>query len=289
LARLPRLSDAARATLLELLEHPVAGIRAGAAAAVSKHAVEAGVPLLMNRLLDPDTEVRSTAVRALMSMVPDTSADLVKRRMHEETNSEVASDAYYALQRAGKLTRADLLQILDSPSLDQLRSRAVYDLQWTPADHDLAARLLADPSQPVRLQAALGLLRLDMPALANVLIQRLQVEQDATIINHLLTMLGRLAAPEAADALARWVVSMDDFHRLTALEGLLRLDKKRARKLAEAMLQEALRRNASGGYLYTIASLTSSMRRTGTWRAEIRGEQARRTIGAWLARVFGAR
>jgi hypothetical protein len=214
LPRLPRLSDAAQTRLPDLLEHPVAEVRSGAAAALRKHAIQAGVPLLTKRLLDPDAQVRSLAARGLMSLVPGTSAGAVRRRMLEETDAHATSAAYFALDRAGKLTRDDLLQILHSPSLQELRSLAVYYLQWTPADRELAARLLADPSRQVRIHAAL--LRIDIPVLAPVLIQRLQ-EQDAMIIDHLLTLPGRLAAPAAADVLARWAASADDFRRLNAL------------------------------------------------------------------------
>jgi HEAT repeat protein len=270
LGRLPRLSEAGQTQLLGLLEHPVAGVRAGSVAAVQKHAVQAGIPLLAKQLVDPATGVRSLAAQALMAMAPDPSANVVKRSMREETSDDAASAAYLALDKAGKLTRTDLLQILYSSSLERLRALAARALQWTPADHDLAARLLADPSRHVRLHASLGLLRVDIPALASVLMQRLQEERDATIIDHLLNMLGRLADPEAADVLARWAISEDDFHRLKALEGLLRLNDERARKLADAMLREhrrPLRRDTTGhqSHVDTISTVTSRMLRTRRW------------------------
>jgi hypothetical protein len=218
-----------------------------------------------------------------MSLSPDPSADAVKRSMREETDGHVASAAYMALDKAGRLTRADLLQILHSASLERLRARAAHTLQWTPADHDLAARLLADPSRHVRLSAALGLLRVEIPALASVLMQRLHEEGDATIIDHLLTMLGRLANPAAADVLARWAITEDDFHRLNALEGLLRLNDERARKLADAMLREdrrPLRRDATGhrSHVDTISTLTSRMLRTRRWL---------RLQKTWIGRLRG--
>jgi HEAT repeat protein len=270
--RLPRLSESAAAQVTEYLHDPLADVRSGACAAIRKFALTPALERVGELLGDTAPQVRREAVWTLMELAPDRWAEAVRRTMLQESDSGVASSALSCLKEAGRLRRSGLLHIMETSRLASLRGSAVYYLDCGAlgaADMDLAIRLLNDPDRQVRLYAALGLRQSKLRLPAAVLIACLQTEEDAIIADHLQAMLGACADPAASQVLLQWTTAADDFHRLAALEGLIRLGDKRAVAVAREMLREKRtprRVDANGGMRSHVLTI-----RTLVWRTLLRG------------------
>jgi HEAT repeat protein len=281
--RLPRLSEPAAAQVIEYLRDPLADVRSGACAAIRKFALTPALERVGELLGDAAPQVRREAVGTLMEVAPDRWADAVRRMMLRDPDSDVASSAIRRLKDAGRLRRADLLHIIETSSLGSLRGSAVYYLDCSglgTADMDLAIGLLNDPDRQVRLYAALGLRQSKLQLPAAALIACLEWEEDATIADHLLTMLGARADPAASQVLLRRATAADDFHRLAALEGLIKIGDKRAVAVAREMLWEKRpprRVDANGGIRSHVLTI-----RTLVWRTLLR--EAPRGVLRSLAR-----
>jgi HEAT repeat protein len=269
--RLPRLSDPAAAQVIEYLRDPLADVRSGACSVIRRFALTPALERVGELLGDSASQVRREAVLTLMELVPDRSAEDVRQTMLREPDYSVASSALFRLKDAGRLRQTDLLHVIETSRLDSLRGLAVYYLDWGglgAADTDLAIRLLNDPDKQVRLYAALGLRHSKLRLPAAVLIACLEREEDATIADHLLAMLGARADPAASPVLLQWATAADDFHRLAALEGLIRLGDERAVTVAREMLRAKRpprRVDANGGIRSHVLTI-----RTLVWRTLLR-------------------
>jgi HEAT repeat protein len=266
-SRLPRLSDAAAAQVTAYIRHPLAEVRAGACAAVRKFEIRSGVDMVAALIGDPEASVRKEAVRTLMQLEPDRWADAVRDAVHRETDENAASSALFRLKESGKLAQSDLRRLIESSTQEGIRASAVYHLDWDAlgsGDRDLATRLLNDPSRTVRNYAVLGLRQSRHPPETPMLIDLLEREQDPVIIHLLLESLCERADPAAAPVLLKLARAGDDFHRLKALEGLIRIGDGRAMEIATGMLEEnrrPSRRVGSGSQTHTdtIGTLVSRM------------------------------
>jgi HEAT repeat protein len=270
-SRLPRLSNAAAAQVAAHLDHPLPDVRAGVCAAVRKFEIRSGIDRVAERLADPVPEVRRQAVWTLMQLERDRWAEVIRRVMHAETDENVAHSAFFELNKSKRLANSDFLRLIESSTINGLRASAVYHLDWSDLGaerRDLAIRLLNDPNQAVRRYAVFGVRRSRIPDRAPMLIDCLEKEDDADIIDSLLTGLGELADPAASSLLLKFARAGDDFHRLNALESLIRIGDGRAMEIAAGMLEEKrkpVRRDANGfagrSHVDTIETLVSRMLR----------------------------
>src|SRR5262249_17645779 len=149
--------------------------------------------------------------------------------------------AFFELNKSKRLARSDFLRLIESSTLNGVRASAVHHLDWSDLggeSRDLAIRLLNDPNQAIRRCAVFGVRRSRIPERAPMLIDCLEKEDDADIIDSLLAGLGELADPAASSLLLRFARAGDDFHRLNALESLIRIGDGRAMEIATGMLEE---------------------------------------------------
>jgi hypothetical protein len=95
-----------------------------------------------------------------------------------------------------------------------------------------------------------------------MLIDRLEHQRHRTNIDLLLARFCDLADPAAAPVLLTSARAGDDFHRLKALKGLLKVGDGRAMEIAPGMVEETrkpVRRDASRLITVTQATLVSRM------------------------------
>jgi HEAT repeat protein len=247
--RLPRLSDAATARIVSLCDHSIAGVRAGACATIRTFTIAQGGEAAARLLNDPSPEVRCTAVRAVMTVDARRWTDAVLQRLRDDPDEDVASAAFFWLKNAGALSRSELIRIIEKSPLGKLRYFAAHNMKWTGADLDLLVRLLSDSHTQVRFSATLGLRQINGRSALPQVLELLSREEDKRVIDSILRMLGDLGDLSTVPTLLEWAQSRDDFHRLGALEALVRIGDDRAIPIAKAMLGEQRppsRRDASG-------------------------------------------
>ena len=173
-----------------------------------------------------------------MALAPDRFGDAVLRRLLEDSDSDVASTAYFELQKAGRLSREVLLKIVNESSHGSVRGLAAHAIQWQVEDSGLLIRLLADENPQVRLYATTGLRQLKLALWLPEILAHLGQERDVYVVTSLLKYLGDSGDPSAVPKLLEWCQSADDFHRLDALEALAKIGDERAIPPAKAMLRE---------------------------------------------------
>jgi HEAT repeat protein len=269
--RLPRLSEPAKVQVSEYLGDPLAEVRSGACAALRKFAVKPAIERVALLLDDPVAEARREAAWTLMELAPERWADAVRQMMLREPDEPALSRAFFSLKEAGRLSRADMLHIIETTRSDRLRALAVHALDWRAVGKQhgvLATRLLNDRDQQVRFYAALALRRSRVRPPTSTLIACLEREPDPLNIEHLLALLGKQADPAASQVLLQWATCGDDFHRLSALKGLLKIGDRRAILVARRMLQE--RRAASRKHGTRLVCTSSYSIRSLVWGALLR-------------------
>jgi HEAT repeat protein len=258
--RLPRLSDAAAVRIVAYLGYPVAGVRAGACAAVRAFAVRPGGEKAARLLDDPSPQVRREAVWTVMKLDPDRWTGAVLRRLREDPDEEVASSAFFKLKDAGALAKPELLRIIEQSPLEDLRYLAAHGVEWAIENLGLLIRLLFDSHAQVRFCATLGLRQLKAQSSLPQVLDLLSREKDDLVVGSILKMLGEIGDASVVPSLLDWARSPDDFHRLDAIEALARIGDERAVPIAKALLREdrkPVRRNADGriSSIHTIHDL----------------------------------
>ncbi len=270
--RLPRLSERGGKRLLPLLEHASAAVRAGACAAAGKFSIVNSGERLLALLHDGDSDVRRNAVEALMRVTPKQHADAVRAVMLNDSDQDVARIALHQLELAKLLSRDDLVRVLRAPNIDGLHASAAAKLKWTAQDADLAVTLVDAADPQVRMAAIRALGELKAASAVPALVTRLSLEETASNIEHILRALGDIGVRSASDTLLAWTQSRDDFHRLEALQALIKLADDRALPIARAMLQEDRKPVRNDGLstmssVYSIRELVQRMLRTSDhWR-----------------------
>jgi len=189
-------------------------------------------------LTDPDTSVRRQALWALMALSPQRWSGPVLQRVLDDPDCDVASAAFFALRKAGSLTKADVLCILTQSSQSEVRSLAADAATWSGEDLDLLIRLLSDRDAAIRLCATKGLRQIKSHRAVSHAIDLLGKEQDPQVISSLLHLFGEVPDKSAVPALLKWAQSGDDFERLDAISALAKIGDDRAIPIAKAMLKE---------------------------------------------------
>jgi HEAT repeat protein len=237
--RLPKLCERSVPKIVLLLTHAIPGVRSGASRAVEKFSIVAGIEPVALLIDNPDPKVRAQSVCTLMTLAPQRFAEAVRMQMHKESDSETASKIFFALQRASVLEKTDLSKILEGSEISNLRYLAASAWEWNLEDRVLAIRLLNDANPQARITTIQGLGKSELAAtLILDVITRLEQEEDISVIDNLLKLLGTLADPAASDALLQWVGSDDDFHRLDAIRALIAIGDLRALEVVKRMLAE---------------------------------------------------
>lgn len=260
--RLPWLSDDGAFRIAAYCRDPLSGVRSGACATIRSlkihHAVEEAARLLDDRSAD----VRRQAVWTVMELDPQRWTNAVLRRLREDPDQEVATSAFFKLKDAGALSKAELLRIVASSPLENLRYLAAHAVTWAGEDLELLVRLLSDSNAQVRFYATLGLRQLKARSALPQILELLARENDDLVVGSILNMLGELGDPSVVPNLLEWARASDDFHRLEAIEAIAKIGDERALPVAKGMLQEhrpPVRRNAHGltslSSIHTISDL----------------------------------
>src|SRR5262249_51659428 len=142
LCRLPNITETAESVTRLALSDPLASVRTHACRVVGKFKIRDAQAEVARLLTDSDVEVRRACVPVLMDLAPDEYERAIRRALDFDGDSEVARRSLHALKRANRLMHDDLLSIAVASPHDQVRSGAIYDLNWRPADAILIARLL---------------------------------------------------------------------------------------------------------------------------------------------------
>jgi hypothetical protein len=151
-------------------------------------------------------------------------ADAGRRAVRRETGEKLPPP-HFSGSKSPALAQSDLRRLIEWSRLEGARRSAVYLLDWDAlgtGDRDFAMRLLNDPNWAVRNITILGLAARSISCRLP-LIDRLEHEQHPTNVDILLARPCDLADPAAAPVLLKFARADDGFHRLKALEGLLKV------------------------------------------------------------------
>jgi HEAT repeat protein len=184
-----------------------------------------------------------------MELDPGRWRDAVLRRLREDTDEEVASTAFFELDKHGALPQPELLRIIGQSPSGQLRYLAANKVQWDQNDLGLMSRMLHDSHPQVRFYATLGLRQLRARGSLPEVLDLLRSEEDDLVIDSILNMLKELGDRSVVATLLERAESADDFHRLAAVEALVSIGDERVVPIANAMLQEhrpPVRRDRTG-------------------------------------------
>jgi HEAT repeat protein len=247
--RLPRLSDTAAGRVLNFLDYPAADVRAGVCATVREFQIPAAGEATAQRLHDVSPAVRREAVRAVMAIDPGRWSPAVLLRLRDDMDEALVTTAFFELDKAGKLSKPELLRIIERSPLGNLRYLAANKVPWADGDRALLGRMLHDPHDRVRVYAILGLRQLKARDRLPDVLDLLRREKDALVIEAALNLFKELGDASVVPVLLEHARSKDDFHRLAAIEALSAIGDERAVPIAVAMLCEQLppvRRDANG-------------------------------------------
>jgi HEAT repeat protein len=249
--RLPRVDPSTTPYLLGGLHDPIGRVRRASSAAVGRFGLTDGIDQVFGLLGDPDADVRESAIRALAKLACPGWIDGLRSRL-DDPSSRVASAALFALHRAGTMTREIALPILSTPS-PEMRSLALWAVQWKLDDAPRLLPLLDDESKEVRRYAILALRGADARSAAPQLAARVAIEPEVDILEALAHALGALGEPACALApLSRLLAHPDDFVQLAAIEALGKLGDSRGAQFIAPFLEmtrKPERRDASGAWV----------------------------------------
>ena len=235
-ARLPRLSANAALRVSEMLGHALVDVRMGALAAVRKFKLAQCAVETARLMRDANPSVRRQAVLTLIELDPRDSKGAIRQAMLSDADDGVRGAAFYRLADAKLLTRDDLLQLMRAPG--PLHSAAAYKHEWRAEDAEVAVALLDDVDATARMSAIMALRKFRVGAAAPNLVKRLRRDETDFNISHILNALGDLGNPVASEALLDWAEVDDDFHRLQAVQSLIKLGERRVLPIAQRMLGE---------------------------------------------------
>jgi HEAT repeat protein len=259
--RLPAISNSAEAAILRGLDHRNQKLQAATCTAAAEFAVapaQDGIALLLKK---DDAQVRRSAVQALIKLNPERWADAVIERLFD-SDREVASAAYFCLNRAGRITQEIRLSLLADESVT-IASLAADGMTWMPAHGAMLEKMLLHADSQVRRAAANGLRAIQARASIPALLQQLSLETDESLIDQILKSLGDMNDPAPVPTLLEWAKSEDDFHRLAAVESLAKLGDVRAVAVIQPMLSDTRKpvRRGSRGMMTNIHPINELVRR----------------------------
>jgi HEAT repeat protein len=236
--RLPGISDATAKRISNHLSHKLAGVRAGACATIRRFQIREASENAARLLDDESPSARRQAIWTVMKLDPERWIQAVIRRLHEDSDNDVATTAFLVLEKTGAINKPELIHIIERSPLGNLRYLAAQKVWWESGDLDLLIRMLRDSHPQVRLYATQGLRTLKAKDCLPAILDVLQGENDDLVIGSILNLLGELGDQSVVPMLLERARSSDDFHRLDAIEALARIGDERALPIAEAMLQE---------------------------------------------------
>lgn len=181
----------------------------------------------------------------------------------DELKSEAAD--FFNLKEAGALDQQELLQLVEQSPLGNLRSQAAYTIDWQQVDIPLLIRMLSDPDTQVRFYATLGLRKLKARNSLPQVLQLLAKEKEAHLVGSILKMLGEFQDRSTVPVLLEWAENEDDFHRLDAIDALIKMGDERVVPIVRSMLNETRcpqRRNDDGGSMSSVHSIGTLVRKS---------------------------
>jgi HEAT repeat protein len=237
--KLPRVSVETIDRIPALLGSPIAGVREGGLAAIGKFKIRSAVNQAAGLLDDPSPEVRKQAVFVAMELDCENRIEQILHRLHGDPDKGVANAAFFKLKEAGALSKPELVRIIKESPLESLRYSAVGEVSWTDEDMPLLFRMASDKSANVRLCAKSNLRKL--MAARNLLpeiLDLLEREKDANVIDGVLIMLTEYADPSTVPALLKWAEREDALHSMRAIEALAKIGDERALPIIKDRLQD---------------------------------------------------
>ena len=235
MSRLPHLSKRGRERVCNLIDDPVAGVRAAVCYAVKKFEIQEATSSFPGLLLDDSSEVRRAAIAASMSLKPDFYKQDVLQLLHSN-EVEVAERAFFSLKEKGLLEHDEMMALVQSSPHGSLRYWSAHAINWEPTHEQLLIRLLRDEHPHVRFSAVLGLRQIRSTASLDAVIGLLDHETDGNMLDNILKMLGEVPGERNVDILLAWAAKGDDFQQLSAVESLCKLGDIRVLPVAGSML-----------------------------------------------------
>ena len=236
LRRLPQLSMDGRLEICKWIVDFNAEIRAAVCAVVEQFKIVQSKPAIRELLTDESPEVLKAAISANLSLCPDDVEDILQLLRSE--NVEVANHAFFELNKREKIPRELSLELIETSPHGNLRYLVAHAIEWTQSDLHRLIRLLKDEHQQVRSCAILGLRKIKSTESLSAVVELLKSETDQNAIDHILRLLGEVPGDQNAAVLLEWTYSLDDFHRLTAVDSLCKLGDIRVKPIVMEMLCE---------------------------------------------------
>ena len=235
--RLPKLSSDSKEEVCKYLDDVDADVRAAACSVAGKFKIDSAREQVRNLLGDSSVEVRKSAIATSTSFTKiDYEHEVIELLRADE--AEVAKRAFFRLNEKKKISRALMLELVESSPHGSLRYLIAHAIKWKKKDEAMLIRLLMDDHPQVRSCATLGLRSIRSNAGLLPAIELLHKESDQNAIDSVLRMLGEIPDERNSEVLMRWVHANDDFHRLAAVESLCKLGDMNVVPIAQAMLKE---------------------------------------------------
>ncbi|WP_278465246.1 HEAT repeat domain-containing protein [Gimesia maris] len=271
--RFSKISTESQALIPSFLSDSHSEVRASACRMIrifELHYAEEAVGKLLS---DAAPEPRQEAILTLMEFDAARWRDRVFARLRDPVQS-VTEAAFRTLDKAGALSRTQLLALINDPPNEDIQYRAVYTIKWKPEDVDLLLKLLGHSQDMIRFYTTLGLRQISAREAVEPVIAALDHETDPLTRGSILKLLAELDCGPSRDVLLEWAEKGDDFERMESVEGLSQLGDERVIPVAKKMLQETKRPvqfDASGfsrrGNLRSIGELVDEILSKSTSRA----------------------
>jgi HEAT repeat protein len=153
--------EQAQETLLELLGHPDARVRATAASSLGRHGISGLEARLTPLLSDSDPRVRANAIEALATSKDVSLVDMLRPLLKDASTRVRINSALALAVTEGEQSSAGAISLLHELAHgdEVARSAATFALGRLPLDQsmDILAELLKDPVLRIRCDAAQGL------------------------------------------------------------------------------------------------------------------------------------
>lgn len=235
--RFSKISTESQALIPSFLFDSHSEVRASACRMIRHFELRYAEEAVGKLLSDSAPELRQEAILTLMEFDAPRWRDRVFARLRDPVQS-VTEAAFRTLDKAGALSRTQLLALINDPPNEDIQYRAVYTIKWKPEDVDLLLKLLDHSHDMIRFYTTLGLRQISAREAVEPVIAALDHESDPLTRGSMLKLLAELDCGPSRDVLLAWAEKGDDFERLDAVAGLSQLGDERVITVAKQMLQE---------------------------------------------------
>lgn len=197
------------AAVRPLLKDPQAEIRAAAAKTLGERGDAEAVPALIDRIDDPSPRVRYFAMRAASRLAAGEAEPAVIEQLVRHDNRDPAI-RHAATRYLASVLKSDRLESLQAHASEPVRRAAVAALRSQASER--VATFLNDPNPRVRLEAAVAIHDVPIPAatepLANRLAEPPHDAEDSLLLRRALNAAYRLGTEKSAADLAAFAADL---------------------------------------------------------------------------------